>query len=108
MATFEQGDDGVVVGHRLRRRRRHARERIVPKGHQGRLFEAGKRESAGDLLNDEWASFGQLAWLDKRTRRSGSWRVAKDFPGLPAWICKTAWAARRKHWARCVASHSGA
>ncbi len=45
----------------------------------------------------KWASFGQLAWLDKRTT-SGSWRVAKDFAGLPAWICKTV-GGSTVHWA---------
>ena len=43
------------------------------------------------------ASFGQISWLDKRTT-SGSWRVAKDFSGLPAWICKTV-GGSTVHWA---------
>src|SRR5439155_28480 len=51
------------------------------------LLEAGKRESRATFVNDEWASFGQLAWTDKRTT-SGTWRVARDFPNLPAWTCK--------------------
>jgi choline dehydrogenase-like flavoprotein len=60
-------------------------------------LEAGKRQSTETFVNDEWKSFGQLAWLDKRTT-SGSWRVAKDFSGLPAWICKTV-GGSTVHWA---------
>ncbi len=60
-------------------------------------LEAGKRQSPESFVNDEWSSFGQLAWLDKRTT-SGSWRVAKDFSGLPAWICKTV-GGSTVHWA---------
>jgi choline dehydrogenase-like flavoprotein len=48
-------------------------------------------------VNDEWESFGQLAWLDPRTT-SGDWRVAKDFSGLPAWIVKAV-GGTTTHWA---------
>ena len=51
------------------------------------MLEAGARIELEDFVNDEWESFGQLAWLDKRTT-SGTWRVAKDFADLPAWIVK--------------------
>ena len=61
------------------------------------LLEAGKRESPDTFQNNEWGSFGQLSWLDKRTT-SGTWRVAKDFAGLPAWICKTV-GGSTVHWA---------
>jgi choline dehydrogenase-like flavoprotein len=61
------------------------------------LLEAGKRESRATFINDEWASFSQIAWLDKRTT-SGTWRVARDFPNLPAWICKTV-GGTTTHWA---------
>jgi choline dehydrogenase-like flavoprotein len=50
-----------------------------------------------DRTNDEWASFVQISWLDPRTT-SGSWRVARDFSGLPAWICKTV-GGSTTHWA---------
>ncbi|MGD9508355.1 MAG: GMC family oxidoreductase, partial [Geminicoccaceae bacterium] len=39
----------------------------------------------------------QISWLDKRTT-SGTWRVARDFPNLPAWICKTV-GGTTTHWA---------
>ena len=60
-------------------------------------LEAGKRHETEDFLNDEWASFGQLAWGDMRMT-SGSWRVAKDFANLPAWIVKAV-GGSTTHWA---------
>ena len=45
------------------------------------ILEAGGRYEIEEFVNDEWASFTQLAWLDKRTT-SGGWRVAKRFPEL--------------------------
>jgi len=70
---------------------------LCQKGIKVVLLEAGKRESTDSFVNDEWASFGQISWLDKRTT-SGTWRVAKDFAGLPAWICKTV-GGSTTHWA---------
>jgi choline dehydrogenase-like flavoprotein len=63
------------------------------------LLEAGAHHQPEDFVNDEWPSFNQLAWLDERTT-SGSWRVAKDFPSLPAWTCKTV-GGTSAHWAGC-------
>jgi choline dehydrogenase-like flavoprotein len=60
-------------------------------------LEAGGRHLPEDFINDEWDSFGQLAWLDPRTT-SGDWRVAKDFSGLPAWIVKSV-GGTTQHWA---------
>ncbi len=55
------------------------------------VLEAGSRHEYSDFINDEWAFindewafFAQLAWKDMRVA-SGSWRVARDFPNLPAW-----------------------
>lgn len=69
----------------------------MPKGISVVLLEAGGQESIDTFVNDEWASFAQLAWLDKRTT-SGSWQIARDFPNLPAWICKTV-GGTSTHWA---------
>jgi choline dehydrogenase-like flavoprotein len=63
------------------------------------LLEAGRHYQPGDFINDEWASLDQLAWLDERTT-SGSWRIATDFPGLPAWTCKAV-GGTTVHWAGC-------
>ncbi|HYL58299.1 MAG TPA: GMC family oxidoreductase, partial [Candidatus Acidoferrales bacterium] len=70
---------------------------LCQKGFKVVLLEAGKRQSPATFRNEEWFAFNQLAWLDKRTT-SGNWRVAKDFPNLPAWICKTV-GGTTVHWA---------
>ncbi|MGE0484625.1 MAG: GMC family oxidoreductase [Gammaproteobacteria bacterium] len=61
------------------------------------LLEAGKQQSTASFVNDEWGSFEQLAWRDRRTS-SGSFRLARDFPELPAWVCKTV-GGTTTHWA---------
>jgi len=61
------------------------------------VLEAGDWHTQTDFIADEWPSFDQLAWLDPRTT-SGSWRVARDFPNLPAWTCKTV-GGTTVHWA---------
>ncbi|SIR49861.1 Choline dehydrogenase [Aromatoleum tolulyticum] len=70
---------------------------LCQKGIKVVVLEAGATQSVANFINDEWKSFSQLAWLDARTT-SGSWRIAKDFPGLPAWICKTV-GGTTTHWA---------
>ncbi|WP_151719716.1 GMC family oxidoreductase [Gemmobacter serpentinus] len=60
------------------------------------LLEAGAFIKNEDYHNNEWEAFRQMAWLDARTT-SGSWRVAKDFPGLPAWIVKAV-GGSTTHW----------
>lgn len=70
---------------------------LVQKGIDVVILEAGNRIEHEDFINDEWDSFKQLAWLDKRTA-SGGWRVAKDFPNLPAWIVKAV-GGTTTHWA---------
>ena len=61
------------------------------------VLEAGKHHTQADIDNDEWGMFSKISWLDKRTT-SGTWRVAHDFPNLPAWICKTV-GGTTTHWA---------
>jgi choline dehydrogenase-like flavoprotein len=70
---------------------------LAQKGVSVVCLEAGPRVENSDFVNDEWPSFSQLAWLDKRTT-SGTWRVAKDFAGLPAWIVKAV-GGTTTHWA---------
>ncbi len=70
---------------------------LAKKGVDVVVLEAGRLTPHEDFIPDEWQSFSQLAWLDKRTT-SGTWRVARDFPGLPAWICKTV-GGTSVHWA---------
>ncbi|GAA3648485.1 GMC family oxidoreductase [Microbacterium marinilacus] len=60
------------------------------------LLEAGGYLRNEDYENDEWRAFNQMAWLDPRTT-SGSWRIARDFPNLPAWIVKAV-GGTTTHW----------
>jgi hypothetical protein len=78
---------------------------LCQKGINVVLLEAGKHHTRDDFINDEWPAFSQLAWLDKRTT-SGSWRIAQDFPNLPAWICKTVGEPRHTGLVPACASRS--
>ena len=60
-------------------------------------LEAGPHLTGPDYHNDEWPAFNQMAWTDMRTT-SGSFRVAKDFPNLPAWTVKAV-GGTSTHWA---------
>ncbi|GAB3561907.1 GMC family oxidoreductase [Spelaeicoccus albus] len=60
------------------------------------VLEAGPYLRHDDYVNDEWAAFNQMAWLDPRTT-SGSWRIAGDFPNLPAWTVKAV-GGTTTHW----------
>lgn len=97
MAKFDANDDSVVVIIGSGAGGGTLANELCQKGIKVVLLEAGGRQSPDSFINDEWKSFSQLAWLDPRTT-SGSWRVAKDFPGLPAWICKTV-GGTTTHWA---------
>jgi len=97
MANYDLKDDSVVVVIGSGAGGGTLSHELCQKGINVVLLEAGKRTENQDFVNDEWASFLQLAWLDPRTT-SGSWRVAKDFSGLPAWICKTV-GGTTVHWA---------
>ena len=97
MAKFDQRDDSVVVIIGSGAGGGTLANELAQKGIKVVELEAGAMQSSGSFINDEWKSFSQLAWLDPRTT-SGSWRVAKDFSGLPAWICKTV-GGTTTHWA---------
>ncbi len=96
MKSIEHNDDGAVViigsgagggtlAHELTRR-----------GIKVVLLEAGRRQSLSSFSQNPGEAFGQLTWLDPRTT-SGTWGVAKDYPTLPAWICKTV-GGTTVHW----------
>jgi len=97
MATFEHSDDSVVVIIGSGAGGGTLANELCQKGIKVVLLEAGAQQSPASFINDEWKSFSQIAWLDARTT-SGSWRVAKDFANLPAWICKTV-GGSTTHWA---------
>ena len=69
---------------------------LTEKGVKVVLLEAGPHLTSEDWVNDEWEAFHQMAWLDPRTT-TGSWRIARDFPNLPAWIVKAV-GGTTTHW----------
>ncbi|HWE07532.1 MAG TPA: GMC family oxidoreductase, partial [Rhizomicrobium sp.] len=97
MARFDSNDDSVVVVIGSGAGGGTLANELCRKGLKVVMLEAGQRQSSQTFRNDEWFAFKQLAWLDKRTT-SGTWRVAKDFPNLPAWSCKTV-GGTTVHWA---------
>ncbi|KAF1072188.1 MAG: Fructose dehydrogenase large subunit [Pseudomonas citronellolis] len=97
MTTYSYDDDSVVVIIGSGAGGGTLANELCQKGLPVVLLEAGKRQSQVTFINDEWPSFAQLSWGDTRTT-SGSWRIATDFPNLPAWICKTV-GGTTTHWA---------
>lgn len=95
--TFALDDDSVVVVIGSGAGGGTLSNELAQKGINVVCLEAGARYEIQDFMNDEWDSFSQLAWVDKRTT-SGSWQVAKDFPNLPAWIVKAV-GGTTTHWA---------
>ncbi|MGR3198497.1 MAG: GMC family oxidoreductase N-terminal domain-containing protein, partial [Paracoccus sp. (in: a-proteobacteria)] len=96
-AKFELTDDSVVVIIGTGAGGGVLANELAQKGVKVVALEAGGRYLPEDYVNDEWESFGQLAWTDPRTT-SGDWRVARDFSGLPAWIVKAV-GGTTTHWA---------
>src|SRR5215216_4936279 len=97
MAKFDLNDSGVVVIVGSGAGGGTLGNELAQKGVKVVILEAGARIEMQDFVNDEWESFTQLAWSDMRTT-SGSWRVAKDFANLPAWIVKAV-GGSTTHWA---------
>ena len=96
-APFDKNDDTVAVVIGTGAGGGVLANELAQKGISVVALEAGGRYLPQDYVNDEWESFGQLAWLDPRTT-SGDWQVAKDFSGLPAWIVKAV-GGTTTHWA---------
>lgn len=96
-AKYELSDDSVVVIIGSGAGGGTLGNELAQKGVSVVILEAGGRHEIEDFVNDEWQSFANISWLDKRTT-SGTWRVAKDFSGLPAWIVKAV-GGSTIHWA---------
>jgi len=96
-AKFDLTDNSVVVVIGSGAGGGTLSNELAQKGIKVVLLEAGARNEIEDFVNNEWESFTNISWLDKRTT-SGSWRVAKDFPNLPAWIVKSV-GGSTVHWA---------
>lgn len=97
MAKFDMNDSSVVVVVGSGAGGGTLSNELAQRGVKVVCLEAGPRTEIQDFENDEWKMFGKISWLDKRTT-SGSWRVAKDFAGLPAWIVKSV-GGSTVHWA---------
>lgn len=98
MKKFDLNDNSVVVVIGSGAGGGTLSNELAQKGIKVVCLEAGKHlDFTKDFVNKEWEMFSKEAWLDTRTT-SGSWRVAKDFPNLPAWICKTV-GGSTLHWA---------
>ncbi len=97
VAKYDLNDDSVVVIVGTGAGGGTLANELAQKGVKVVALEAGGRHLPADYLNDEWDAFVQLSWLDPRTT-SGSWRVARDFSGLPAWIVKAV-GGSTVHWA---------
>lgn len=95
--VFSLNDDSVVVIIGSGAGGGTLANELAQKGIDVVVLEAGALHTQADFKTEEWDSFQLLSWLDKRTT-SGTWRVAKDFPNLPAWICKTV-GGTTTHWA---------
>ena len=96
-APFDLNDDSVVVIVGSGAGGGTLGTELALKGVKVVILEAGQRHNMEDFINNEWDSFAQLAWTDMRTT-SGSWRVHRNFPNLPAWIVKAV-GGSSVHWA---------
>src|SRR5258708_22989082 len=101
MAKFDLNDSSVVVIVGSGAGGGTLGNELAQKGVKVVILEAGSRIELQDFVNDEWESFTQLAWTDMRTT-SGSWRVAKDFANLPAWIVKAVGGSVTRWAGACV------
>lgn len=97
MAQFDLNDDSVVCIVGSGAGGGTLGNELAQKGVKVVILEAGDRYEIPDFINNEWESFAQLAWKDMRTT-SGTWRIAQDFPNLPAWIVKAV-GGSTVHWA---------
>jgi choline dehydrogenase-like flavoprotein len=95
--TYDLNDDSVVVIVGSGAGGGTLGNELAQKGIDTVILEAGGRHEIQDFDNDEWGMFAKISWLDPRST-SGSWRVAKDFSGLPAWIVKGV-GGSTVHWA---------
>ncbi|GAY10053.1 GMC family oxidoreductase [Pseudonocardia sp. N23] len=97
MSRFDHDDSDVVVIVGSGAGGGTLANELCQQGIRTVVLEAGPHLTGADYENDEWKAFAQMAWTDPRTA-SGSWQVATDFPGLPAWIVKAV-GGTSTHWA---------
>ena len=98
-APFDLSDDSVVVVVGSGAGGGTLANQLAQKGIDVVVLEAGKRFEPEEHIDDEWPAFSQLAWLDQR-QATGTYRLAQDFPNLPAWHSKCV-GGSPVHWAGC-------
>ena len=96
MTEFDHNDDSVVVVIGSGAGGGTVANELTQAGVHVVLLEAGAHLTNEDYVNNEWQAFNQMAWLDPRTT-TGTWRIARDFPNLPAWIVKAV-GGTTTHW----------
>jgi len=96
MATIDFKDDTAVVIIGSGAGGGTLAHELTSRGIKVVLLEAGKRQSLDSFSQVPGEAFSQLTWLDPRTQ-TGDWGVARDFPTMPAWHCKTV-GGTTVHW----------
>jgi len=81
MAKFDFSDDSVVVIIGSGAGGGTLANELAQKGIKIVVLEAGALQSSATFINDEWKSFGQIAWLDNRTT-SGTCRQRFPEPSV--------------------------
>jgi len=94
--TFDHDDDSVVVVVGSGAGGGTLANELCQKGIDVVLMEAGPRLKPADFENDEAVMFERLSWMDRRITAGGS-TMARDWPNLPTWICKTT-GGSTTHW----------
>ncbi len=100
MPVFDFNDDDVIVVIGSGAGGGTLANELCQRGLKVVLLEAGKHLTKDNFVNDDWAAYDMLSWLDKRTA-SGNWRVAKDYPNAPSWHCKVV-GGTTTHWSGCT------
>ena len=95
--TFGHDDDSVVVVIGSGAGGGTLANELCQKGIDVVLLESGPRLKSADFENDEVEMFARLTWFDRRIT-AGESTLARDWPSLPTWICKTT-GGSTVHWA---------
>ncbi len=100
MATYARDDDDTIVIVGSGAGGGTLANELCQRGQKVVLLEAGAHFQPGDFVNDDWAAYEMLSWLDRRSA-SGTWRVARDHPDAPSWHCKAV-GGTTVHWSGCT------
>lgn len=100
MTSFSLDDDRVVVVIGSGASGGVVTDELTRDGIDVVCLEAGPAIAAEDFLQDEHAAYAQLAWQDPQLAKGG-WRVARDFPENPTWLCKAV-GGTSIHWTGCA------